>query len=157
MLIWTQRLWQQTQDRHKSKPDKVPARRRRIKHKAPSLAKKLFAVALCWEKGNHISLVEWHCVYQSHSRQASCPWVLSQYKTDSMFFVCFILMFLKYFYFLFVCLFILTFWFFFERKNTEAGRLGRWDELGRERMWSEYTSTTTTHTQTNWGMFGVQL
>lgn len=60
--MWTQVLWQYTQDLHMFKSDRVPALRRQIGHSISPLTKKLFVIDTDWQRENKYSPVECHWV-----------------------------------------------------------------------------------------------
>lgn len=50
----------------------------------PPLTKKLFVIGRCRGRESQFSSMEWHGVYQSQFRPATCSGVVDQHKTDTM-------------------------------------------------------------------------
>ena len=80
----SQRLRQHVQDLHRLKADKIPALKRGRGHEVPLLRKKLFAIDnLLFSNGVLLCML-------TMPRKATCPGVVGQHKTDSIFFVHFL-------------------------------------------------------------------
>lgn len=66
---------------HRFVADKIPVWREEIRHKIPSLTKKLFAIKYLLRKGKQIFTVEYHWMYQPESRAG--PMLRSSQSTQN--------------------------------------------------------------------------
>lgn len=70
--LYELRLWQYRKHLH-NQDTQNPVWRREAEHKVPSVAKMLFTIYICTERGNQFSFLLWHCLYQPHSRTSPTP------------------------------------------------------------------------------------
>lgn len=121
-------LWQNAQDLHNFKQDRIPAWRKGRDTKPRPNQK---AIYICWERENQCFLMGYHWVYQHTPGQVQWPGVVGQYKIDTRFLCVYAFLFwFGIFYLLFVLIFsfggfvFVLFCSFWEKEKTRS-KIGR--------------------------------
>lgn len=104
----SQRLWQNTKNLHKFRPDWVSALSGRSRHRILPLTKKPFATDRHRLRKNQFSPMQSHWVYQTHSRPGPCSGVVGQttFYDFLVLFICFADFFLLFIFLFIVFLFV---------------------------------------------------